>query len=162
ILVAERDTDVYQRARRTTRLTLAAEMQWQLLPARACTAAEFAIGAQLEPAYSIHGDNFDWAADADELCSWGLKSLVKGHPNDFGSTRYDSLKDARRARQEIQDREDGKEAAQLYGRIDTLDGKERDHLLHLVERGMNSPAFSAELLTHLDYRGSADQEALLR
>ncbi|ARF74029.1 hypothetical protein B7C62_18595 [Kitasatospora albolonga] len=102
------------------------------------------------------------AADADELCSWGLKSLVKGHPNDFGSTRYDSLKDARRARQEIQDREDGKEAAQLYGRIDTLDGKERDHLLHLVERGMNSPAFSAELLTHLDYRGSADQEALLR
>lgn len=49
ILVAERDTDLYQRARRTTRLTLAAEMQWQLLPARACTAAEFAIGACWSP-----------------------------------------------------------------------------------------------------------------
>ncbi|RSO09031.1 serine/threonine-protein phosphatase [Streptomyces sp. WAC 06783] len=67
ILVAERDTDVYQRARRTNRLTLAAEMQWQLLPARACVAEEYAIGAQLEPAYAIHGDNYDWAADADEL-----------------------------------------------------------------------------------------------
>lgn len=32
ILVAERDTDLYLLARRATRLTLAAEMQWQLLP----------------------------------------------------------------------------------------------------------------------------------
>lgn len=47
--------------------TLAAEMQWQLLPARACSAAEYAIGAQLEPAYAIHGDNYDWASDAHEL-----------------------------------------------------------------------------------------------
>ncbi|MFJ5803589.1 PP2C family protein-serine/threonine phosphatase [Streptomyces decoyicus] len=67
LLVAERDTDVYQRARRISRLTLAAEMQWQLLPARACSAAEYAIGAQLEPAYAIHGDNYDWASDAHEL-----------------------------------------------------------------------------------------------
>ncbi|MEV7468943.1 GAF domain-containing SpoIIE family protein phosphatase [Streptomyces kronopolitis] len=67
ILVAERDTDLYQRARRVSRLTLAAEMQWELLPARACTAAQYAIGAQLEPAYAVHGDNFDWASDGDEL-----------------------------------------------------------------------------------------------
>ncbi|MGA5562966.1 PP2C family protein-serine/threonine phosphatase [Streptomyces platensis] len=67
ILVAERDTDVYQRVRRISRLTLAAEMQWQLLPARACTAAQYAVGAQLEPAYAVHGDNFDWASDGDEL-----------------------------------------------------------------------------------------------
>ncbi|MFJ8673278.1 PP2C family protein-serine/threonine phosphatase [Streptomyces sp. NPDC093589] len=67
LLVAERDTDVYQRARRLSRLTLAAEMQWQLLPARACSADEYAIGAQLEPAYDTRGDNYDWASDADEL-----------------------------------------------------------------------------------------------
>ncbi|MEV6566995.1 PP2C family protein-serine/threonine phosphatase [Streptomyces kronopolitis] len=67
ILVAERDTDLYQRARRVSRLTLAAEMQWQLLPARACAAAQYAIGAQLEPAYAVHGDNFDWASDGEEL-----------------------------------------------------------------------------------------------
>ncbi|AWN31542.1 PP2C family protein-serine/threonine phosphatase [Streptomyces sp. NEAU-S7GS2] len=67
ILVAERDTDVYQRVRRVSRLTVAAEMQWQLLPARACSAAQYAVGARLEPAYAVHGDNFDWASDGDEL-----------------------------------------------------------------------------------------------
>ncbi|MFG2093552.1 PP2C family protein-serine/threonine phosphatase [Streptomyces sp. NPDC048612] len=67
ILVAERDTDVYQRARRVSRLTVAAEMQWQLLPARACATAQYALGAQLEPAYAVHGDNFDWASDGDAL-----------------------------------------------------------------------------------------------
>lgn len=32
VVVAERDTDLYLQARRAERLTLAAEMQWQLLP----------------------------------------------------------------------------------------------------------------------------------
>ncbi len=67
ILVAERDTDLYVLARRAARLTLAAEMQWQLLPGRACSRPEFSLGGHLEPAYSIFGDNFDWSASADEL-----------------------------------------------------------------------------------------------
>ncbi|MEU2182239.1 PP2C family protein-serine/threonine phosphatase [Streptomyces thermolilacinus] len=67
ILVAERDTDVYVLARRATRLTLAAEMQWQLLPGRSCTRPEFALGAQLEPAYAVFGDNYDWSVSSDHL-----------------------------------------------------------------------------------------------
>lgn len=67
ILVAERDTDLYQVARRASRLTLAAEMQWQLLPGRSCARREFALGGHLEPAYAIFGDAFDWAASADHL-----------------------------------------------------------------------------------------------
>ncbi|MFF7250243.1 PP2C family protein-serine/threonine phosphatase [Embleya sp. NPDC008237] len=67
VTVAERDTDLYLQARRKDRLTLAAEMQWQLLPGRACSRDEYAIGAQLEPAYAVHGDNFDWSATADHL-----------------------------------------------------------------------------------------------
>ncbi|MDJ0382769.1 PP2C family protein-serine/threonine phosphatase [Streptomyces sp. G-G2] len=67
ILVAERDTDVFLRARRATRLTLAAEMQWQLLPGRACSRPEYELGGQLEPAYAIYGDSFDWSASADHL-----------------------------------------------------------------------------------------------
>ncbi|MYW70100.1 SpoIIE family protein phosphatase [Streptomyces sp. SID8379] len=67
IVVADRDTDVYLQARRASRLTLAAEMQWQLLPGRSCSRTEYAIGAQLEPAYAIHGDNFDWATTAETL-----------------------------------------------------------------------------------------------
>lgn len=67
ILVAERDTDVFLRARRATRLTLAAEMQWQLLPGRSCSRPEYDIGGQLEPAYAIFGDCFDWSTSADAL-----------------------------------------------------------------------------------------------
>ena len=55
ILVAERDTDRYVIARRATRLTLAAEMQWQLLPGRSCDRPEFSLGAHLEPAYAVFG-----------------------------------------------------------------------------------------------------------
>ncbi|OEU86096.1 phosphatase [Streptomyces abyssalis] len=67
IMVAERDTDLYVLARRAARLTLAAEMQWQLLPGRSCRRPEFALGAHLEPAYAIFGDNFDWSTSADHL-----------------------------------------------------------------------------------------------
>ncbi|MFD5625204.1 MULTISPECIES: PP2C family protein-serine/threonine phosphatase [unclassified Streptomyces] len=67
IVVAQRDTDLFLQARRAERLTLAAEMQWQLLPARSCSRPEYSIGAQLEPAYSIFGDSFDWSASADDL-----------------------------------------------------------------------------------------------
>ncbi|HEX6345873.1 MAG TPA: PP2C family protein-serine/threonine phosphatase [Umezawaea sp.] len=67
LVVAERDTDLYLRARRRERLSLAAEMQWQLLPGRGCAREEYSLGGQLEPAYTIGGDNFDWSASADHL-----------------------------------------------------------------------------------------------
>ncbi|SEO71982.1 PP2C family protein-serine/threonine phosphatase [Actinacidiphila rubida] len=67
VLVADRDTDLFLRARRAERLTLAAEMQWQLLPGRSCSRPEYTLGAQLEPAYAVFGDSFDWSASADEL-----------------------------------------------------------------------------------------------
>ncbi|MFE0511051.1 PP2C family protein-serine/threonine phosphatase [Streptomyces sp. NPDC058964] len=67
VATAGRDTDLYLQARRTRRLTLAAEMQWQLLPGRGCARDEYVIGAHLEPAYAIGGDNFDWSTSADHL-----------------------------------------------------------------------------------------------
>ncbi|RPK81555.1 PP2C family protein-serine/threonine phosphatase [Streptomyces sp. ADI98-10] len=67
VVVAERDTDLFLQARRAERLTLAAEMQWQLLPGRSCARPEYSLGAQLEPAYAIFGDSFDWSALADDL-----------------------------------------------------------------------------------------------
>ncbi|MFF2060203.1 PP2C family protein-serine/threonine phosphatase [Streptomyces sp. NPDC058200] len=98
ILVAERDTDLYQRARRVNRLTLAAEMQWELLPARACTAQEYAIGAQLEPAYAIHGDNFDWASDADELTLAVTNGMGEGiQASLLTNLAVNALRNARRA-----------------------------------------------------------------
>lgn len=65
--VAEAATDRFRLARRAERLTLAAEIQWQLLPGRGLDREEFSLAGQLEPAYAVRGDNFDWTADADAL-----------------------------------------------------------------------------------------------
>lgn len=65
--IADDNTDFYRRARRRSRLTLAAEIQWELLPGRSCVTAEYHLAGQLEPAYAIWGDNFDWSAAADHL-----------------------------------------------------------------------------------------------
>ncbi|MFE9574291.1 PP2C family protein-serine/threonine phosphatase [Streptomyces sp. NPDC006692] len=67
LIVAERDTDLYVQARRRRRLTLAAEMQWQLLPGRGLSRDEFTLGAHLEPAYAVGGDNFDWTVTDTSL-----------------------------------------------------------------------------------------------
>ncbi|MEU6037919.1 GAF domain-containing SpoIIE family protein phosphatase [Actinomadura sp. NPDC047616] len=65
--VADGHTDVYRRARRRVRMTLAAEIQWDLLPGRSCESDEFSLAGQLEPAYAVWGDNFDWSLDAEHL-----------------------------------------------------------------------------------------------
>ncbi|MFD4715974.1 PP2C family protein-serine/threonine phosphatase [Streptomyces sp. NPDC058430] len=98
ILVAERDTDLYLQARRSQRLTLAAEMQWQLLPARSCARQEYAVGGQLEPAYDIHGDNFDWATTADTLTLTITNGMGEGiHASLLTNLAVNALRNARRA-----------------------------------------------------------------
>jgi serine phosphatase RsbU (regulator of sigma subunit) len=64
---ADRDTDRYRRARRRARLTMAAELQWQLLPGRSLGDERFLVAGQLEPAYAVCGDHFDWAVNGDRL-----------------------------------------------------------------------------------------------
>lgn len=102
------------------------------------------------------------AAEADELCAWGLRALIKNHPNDFGSTDLGGVADAKRMREEEkQQAENGREAAKLYARWEHLDDKERDRLLQLAEGGKDSPAFAEQLMTNLSYRGRDQQEAVL-
>ncbi|WP_432181261.1 PP2C family protein-serine/threonine phosphatase [Streptomyces sp. NBC_00063] len=98
IVVAERDTDLYLQARRASRLTLAAEMQWQLLPGRSCTRQEYAVGAQLEPAYAIHGDNFDWATTAETLTLSITNGMGEGiQASLLTNLAVNALRNARRA-----------------------------------------------------------------
>jgi serine phosphatase RsbU (regulator of sigma subunit) len=65
--VADRSTDRYRLIRRRRRLTLAAEMQWDLLPGRALGGENFLLAGQLEPAYAVSGDHFDWSLDGQRL-----------------------------------------------------------------------------------------------
>ncbi|MGW7431601.1 PP2C family protein-serine/threonine phosphatase [Streptomyces sp. NPDC054861] len=98
ILVAERDTDLYVLARRAARLTLAAEMQWQLLPGRSCTRPEFSLGAHLEPAYAIFGDNYDWSASADHLTLTVTNGMGEGiEAALLTNLAINALRNARRA-----------------------------------------------------------------
>ncbi|MFG1951066.1 PP2C family protein-serine/threonine phosphatase [Micromonospora sp. NPDC048830] len=60
-------TDRYRTARRSRRLTLAAEMQWDLLPGRSRVRPSFSLAGQLEPAYAVRGDSFDWSDDGHRL-----------------------------------------------------------------------------------------------
>ncbi|OKK16079.1 serine/threonine protein phosphatase [Streptomyces sp. CB00455] len=69
IVIANRSyTDVYQWGRRTSPLSLAAEIQHRLLPASlACEAAQFAVAGALEPAAHVGGDTFDYVIDRDTV-----------------------------------------------------------------------------------------------
>ncbi|MEU3622889.1 phosphatase [Amycolatopsis coloradensis] len=98
VFVADRDTDLYVQARRSSRLTLAAEMQWQLLPGRACARPEFAMGGQLEPAYAIYGDCFDWSASAHKLTVALINGMGEGASAALlTNLAVNALRNARRA-----------------------------------------------------------------
>jgi hypothetical protein len=65
VLTKGAHTDVYFRARRTRSMTLAAEMQWQLLPPLTLVDPRVRLSGILEPAYEVGGDAFDYAVNHD-------------------------------------------------------------------------------------------------
>jgi hypothetical protein len=71
-------TDVYRAARRSRRLTLAAEMQWELLPGRSRIRPSFSLAGQLEPAYAVRGDSFDWSDDGHRLWLTIINGMGEG------------------------------------------------------------------------------------
>jgi serine phosphatase RsbU (regulator of sigma subunit) len=104
LVVADQATDRFRGARRTERLTLAAEMQWQLLPGRSISRPEFDLAGQLEPAYAVRGDTFDWSADGEHLTLVALNGMGDGvHASLLTSLAIGALRNARRAQLELAD-----------------------------------------------------------
>jgi serine phosphatase RsbU (regulator of sigma subunit) len=60
-------TDHFFRVRRRKGTTLAAEMQWQLLPPLLLETHRVAVAGIVEPAYEVGGDAFDYAMNDDVL-----------------------------------------------------------------------------------------------
>ncbi|MFG2194422.1 PP2C family protein-serine/threonine phosphatase [Streptomyces sp. NPDC048639] len=60
-------TDQFFQARRREPMSVAAEIQWSLLPPVAMATPQVAVAGILEPAYSIAGDSFDYALNDDIL-----------------------------------------------------------------------------------------------
>ncbi len=97
-------TDRYLVAARTQRLTLAAEMQWELLPGRSCLRPAFSLAGQLEPAYAVRGDTFDWADDTDRLSLSALNGMGEGvAAAALTALATYALRNARRARLSLVD-----------------------------------------------------------
>ena len=97
-------TDRYTVAARTRRLTLAAEMQWELLPGRSRIRPAFSLAGQLEPAYAVRGDSFDWAEHGGRLYMSVLKGMGEGVTAALlTSLATQALRNARRAGLELAD-----------------------------------------------------------
>jgi hypothetical protein len=59
--------DVFYTTRRRREMSLAAEIQWGLLPPLSTASAEVSVAGILEPTYSVGGDVFDYAINAGVL-----------------------------------------------------------------------------------------------
>jgi serine phosphatase RsbU (regulator of sigma subunit) len=60
-------TDQFFEARRRAPMSVAAEIQWSLLPPVAMSVPQVALAGILEPAYNVAGDSFDYALNDDIL-----------------------------------------------------------------------------------------------
>lgn len=105
-------SDLWVRARRSTPLSPAAEIQWDLLPPLSCSTDEVGVGGILEPAYSIGGDSFDYALNGRRL-DFAIVDAI-GHGMSavlMGATAINGLRHSRRA---------GLDLTTAYGRVDAL------------------------------------------
>jgi serine phosphatase RsbU (regulator of sigma subunit) len=97
-------TDRYAVAARTRRLTVAAEMQWELLPGRCRIRPSFSLAGQLEPAYAVRGDSFDWAEHDGRLYLTVLNGMGEGMSAALlSSLAISALRNARRAGLDLAD-----------------------------------------------------------
>ena len=95
---ADRDTDRYHKVRRRQRLTMAAELQWDLLPGRSLNGERFRLAGALEPAYAVYGDHYDWSVTADRL----TVTVLNGHGDGIEaslltSVAVNAMRNARRS-----------------------------------------------------------------
>ncbi|RZU33403.1 PP2C family protein-serine/threonine phosphatase [Blastococcus saxobsidens] len=80
IVVNDAYSDVFARLRRRKTLSLAAEIQWDLLPPLAFGTERVVITGGLEPAYDIGGDTFDYAVNGSAADLLVLDSIGHGLP----------------------------------------------------------------------------------
>jgi hypothetical protein len=60
-------TDAYTAIRRSEKFSLAAEMQWDLLPPLSLDSGRVSVAGLIQPAYEVGGDSFDYAVNGDQL-----------------------------------------------------------------------------------------------
>ncbi|WNV87821.1 PP2C family protein-serine/threonine phosphatase [Umezawaea sp. Da 62-37] len=147
IVTDRRFTDLYHTGRRTTAMSLAAEIQHQLLPtASCCEAAQFTVAGALVPAHDIGGDTYDYALDRDALhlsmtdavghdvTSALIATLLVGALRKARREGEDLAGQARQANQALLEHHRGSLATGLLMRVDLRDGA-----VELVNAGHPAP-----------------------
>jgi serine phosphatase RsbU (regulator of sigma subunit) len=80
IVVNDAYSDVFSRLRRRKTLSLAAEMQWELLPPMSFGTDRVIVTGGLEPAYDVGGDSFDYAINGSMMDLLVIDSVGHGLP----------------------------------------------------------------------------------
>lgn len=89
-------TSTYETTRRRQPMTVAAELQWALLPGQSYTDRDLTVAGLLEPAYSIAGDSYDWSRDRTRLDLAVLDGTGRGVPAALAATlSVSALRNAR-------------------------------------------------------------------
>ncbi|WP_369137000.1 PP2C family protein-serine/threonine phosphatase [Modestobacter versicolor] len=97
VVVNDAYSDAFTRVRRRKTLSLAAEIQWELLPPLSFGTHRVVITGALEPAYDIGGDTFDYAVTGDHADLLVLDSVGHGLPAAFlASAAVGTYRHARR------------------------------------------------------------------
>lgn len=91
-------TDVINMRRRSAEMSLAAEMQWELLPPMQFSTADAWVSAAVEPAYDTGGDIFDYALNEGRLSLSVLDA--RGHGLRAATTAAVATSAMRRARRQ--------------------------------------------------------------
>jgi serine phosphatase RsbU (regulator of sigma subunit) len=73
-------SDVFARLRRSRPMTLAAEIQWELLPPLTFSSEHVVVTGALEPSYEIGGDTFDYAVNGSTAELLVLDAVGHGVP----------------------------------------------------------------------------------
>lgn len=91
-------SDFVERRRRVQPMSLSAEIQWDLLSARAQAGPGYSAAGWMEPAYDVGGDTFDIAVDVGVL--WISSIDAMGHGLHAGVTSGLTISAVRNARRE--------------------------------------------------------------
>ena len=80
VVVNDGYTDIFAQLRRRRTMSLAAELQWDLLPPLTFASDRVVVAGALEPAYDIGGDTFDYAVNGPTVDLLVLDAVGHGLP----------------------------------------------------------------------------------
>ena len=102
VVVTNHYTDIFAQLRRRRTMSLAAEMQWNLLPPLTFASNRVVICGALEPAYDIGGDTFDYAVNGPIVDLMVLDAVGHGLPAAIlASTAVAAYRNARREMRDL-------------------------------------------------------------